>query len=62
MMNRRTLTCALIAAAVSSAALSSAPLSTAERDTLRELLQRIAAGAGLIPGVHPGLARGATNC
>jgi DNA-binding MarR family transcriptional regulator len=39
-----------------------APLSTAERDTLRELLQRIAAGAGLIPGVHPGLARGATNC
>jgi DNA-binding MarR family transcriptional regulator len=35
-----------------------APLSTAERKTLRELLQRIAGGAGLIPGVHPGLADG----
>jgi DNA-binding MarR family transcriptional regulator len=33
-----------------------APLSAVERDTLRELLQRVAAGAGLIPGVHPGLA------
>jgi DNA-binding MarR family transcriptional regulator len=37
-------------------------LSAAERNTLRELLQRIAAGAGLIPGVHPGLTRGAENC
>lgn len=35
-----------------------APLSPAERKTLRELLQRIASGAGLIPGVHPGLADG----
>lgn len=35
-----------------------APLSTVERKTLRELLQRIAGGAGLIPGVHPGLAGG----
>jgi DNA-binding MarR family transcriptional regulator len=33
-----------------------APLSAVERNTLRELLQRIAAGAGLIPGVHPDLA------
>ena len=32
-----------------------APLSAAERTTLRQLLQRIATGAGLIPGVHPGL-------
>jgi DNA-binding MarR family transcriptional regulator len=32
-----------------------APLSAAERDTLRALLQRVAAGSGLIPGVHPGL-------
>lgn len=32
------------------------PLSLKERDTLRRLLQRIAAGAGLIPGVHPQLA------
>jgi DNA-binding MarR family transcriptional regulator len=31
-------------------------LSHHERDTLRALLQRIAAGAGLIPGVHPQLA------
>ena len=31
------------------------PLSADERDTLRTLLQRVAAGAGLIPGVHPGL-------
>jgi DNA-binding MarR family transcriptional regulator len=29
------------------------PLSAVERNTLRELLQRIACGAGLIPGVHP---------
>jgi DNA-binding MarR family transcriptional regulator len=35
-----------------------APLSTVERDTLREMLQRIATGAGLIPGVHPDLAPG----
>jgi DNA-binding MarR family transcriptional regulator len=33
-----------------------APLSAEERDTLRHLLQRVAAAAGLIPGVHPGLA------
>jgi DNA-binding MarR family transcriptional regulator len=32
------------------------PLSDAEQSTLRELLQRIAAGADLIPGVHPGFA------
>jgi DNA-binding MarR family transcriptional regulator len=32
------------------------PLSDAERSTLRELLQRIAAGADLIPGVHPDFA------
>ncbi|POY02571.1 MarR family transcriptional regulator [Mycobacterium kansasii] len=31
----------------------SAALSANERDTLRKLLQRMAAGAGLIPGVHP---------
>jgi DNA-binding MarR family transcriptional regulator len=35
-----------------------APLSAVERNTLRELLQRIAGRAGLIPGVHPDLARG----
>jgi DNA-binding MarR family transcriptional regulator len=34
----------------------SAPLSAEERDTLRNLLQRVAAAAGLIPGVHPELA------
>ena len=39
-----------------------APLSSAEQDILRKLLQRIATGAGLIPGVHPGLASGDTNC
>ena len=33
-----------------------APLSSKERTTLRRLLQRVAAGAGLIPGVHPQLA------
>ncbi|OBG31237.1 MarR family winged helix-turn-helix transcriptional regulator [Mycobacterium sp. E3198] len=33
-----------------------APLSAKERATLRGLLQRVAAGAGLIPGVHPQLA------
>jgi DNA-binding MarR family transcriptional regulator len=33
-----------------------APLSSKERAMLRQLLQRIAAGAGLIPGVHPQLA------
>jgi DNA-binding MarR family transcriptional regulator len=32
------------------------PLSAKERATLRRLLQRVAAGAGLIPGVHPRLA------
>jgi DNA-binding MarR family transcriptional regulator len=32
-----------------------APLSAKERATLRRLLQRVAAGAGLIPGVHPRL-------
>lgn len=35
-----------------------APLSADERNILRVLLQRIAGGAGLIPGVHPDLARG----
>ena len=39
-----------------------ATLSAVERNTLRELLQRIAGGAGLIPGVHPDLTRGAVNC
>jgi DNA-binding MarR family transcriptional regulator len=39
-----------------------ATLSAAERNTLRELLQRIARGAGLIPGVHPNLTRDAVNC
>jgi DNA-binding MarR family transcriptional regulator len=38
------------------------PLSADERNTLRELLQRIAAGSGLIPGVHPGLGGGAPSC
>jgi DNA-binding MarR family transcriptional regulator len=33
-----------------------APLSPKERATLRQLLQRVAAGADLIPGVHPRLA------
>ncbi len=33
-----------------------APLSAKERATLRRLLQRVAAEAGLIPGVHPQLA------
>ena len=33
-----------------------APLSSKERAALRELLQRVAAGAGLIPGIHPELA------
>ncbi|OBG19746.1 MarR family winged helix-turn-helix transcriptional regulator [Mycobacterium sp. 852002-51057_SCH5723018] len=32
-----------------------APLSPKERAMLRRLLQRVAAGAGLIPGVHPQL-------
>jgi len=36
-----------------------ADLSKGERDALRQLLQRIASSAGLIPGVHPGLADGA---
>jgi DNA-binding MarR family transcriptional regulator len=39
-----------------------APLSEEERRMLRDLLQRIAAGAGLIPGVHPGLAGEAMSC
>lgn len=38
-----------------------APLSADERNTLRDLLQRIAGAAGLIPGVHPGLAADAMN-
>jgi DNA-binding MarR family transcriptional regulator len=38
------------------------PLSAGERNTLRELLQRIACSAGLIPGVHPGLGTGEVNC
>lgn len=33
-----------------------APLSSKERAALRRLLQRVAAGVGLIPGVHPELA------
>lgn len=37
------------------------PLSAAERNTLRQLLQRIAAGEGLIPGIHPGLGTGKTE-
>lgn len=37
------------------------PLSAAERNTLRELLQRVASGAGLIPGVHPGLGTSKTK-
>ena len=37
-------------------------LSPDERDVLRELLQRVAGGAGLIPGVHPGLASESANC
>jgi DNA-binding MarR family transcriptional regulator len=39
-----------------------APLSSTEQDILRKLLQRVATGAGLIPGVHPGLTSGDTNC
>jgi DNA-binding MarR family transcriptional regulator len=31
-------------------------ISTEEREVLRNLLQRVAVSAGLIPGVHPGLA------
>jgi DNA-binding MarR family transcriptional regulator len=38
------------------------PLSAAERNILRELLQRIAAGADLIPGVHPQLSDGSMKC
>lgn len=38
------------------------PLSAAERNTLRELLQRVASAAGLIPGVHPALTDGAVDC
>jgi DNA-binding MarR family transcriptional regulator len=38
------------------------PLSADERNTLRELLQRIAVGADVIPGVHPDLARNVLNC
>jgi DNA-binding MarR family transcriptional regulator len=38
-----------------------ARLSAVERTILRELLQRIATGAGLIPGVHPDLARSQLN-
>ncbi|WP_067968276.1 MarR family winged helix-turn-helix transcriptional regulator [Mycolicibacter icosiumassiliensis] len=37
------------------------PLSPAERNTLRGLLQRVAAGADLIPGVHPDFAGGAAS-
>lgn len=33
-----------------------APLSDAERAALRQMLRRLSAAAGLIPGVHPGLA------
>ncbi|WP_433628772.1 MarR family winged helix-turn-helix transcriptional regulator [Nocardia sp. CA-120079] len=34
------------------------PLDPGERATLRALLNKVAVGAGLAPGVHPGLARG----
>jgi DNA-binding MarR family transcriptional regulator len=37
------------------------PLSPVEQDTLRQLLQRVAAGAGLIPGVHPDLSPSTTS-
>ena len=37
-------------------------LSKQERDVLRDLLQRVAVSAGLIPGVHPGLADGDAIC
>jgi DNA-binding MarR family transcriptional regulator len=37
-------------------------LSASERDVLRNLLQRIAGSAGLIPGVHPGLTDDAATC
>ncbi len=33
-----------------------APLSDDEREALRQALRRLSAAAGLIPGVHPGLA------
>jgi DNA-binding MarR family transcriptional regulator len=36
--------------------------SESEREVLRDLLQRVAVGAGLIPGVHPGLADGDAIC
>jgi DNA-binding MarR family transcriptional regulator len=39
-----------------------AELSASERDLLRNLLQRIASGAGLLPGVHPGLADDDAPC
>ncbi len=39
-----------------------AELSVGERDVLRKLLQRIAGSAGLMPGVHPGLAGDAATC
>lgn len=35
-----------------------APLDADERATLRKLLEKVSAAAGLTPGVHPGLARG----
>lgn len=35
-----------------------APLAPAEREALIEMLQRVAAGQGLIPGVHPELRTG----
>jgi DNA-binding MarR family transcriptional regulator len=39
-----------------------AALDPEERATLVELLQRTAAGNGLIPDIHPGLARPADKC
>ena len=38
-----------------------APLSAKEREVLRGLLQRVAASAGLTPGVHPGLGAGGSR-
>ncbi|MBF6175492.1 MarR family winged helix-turn-helix transcriptional regulator [Nocardia blacklockiae] len=35
-----------------------APLDAAEQATLRKLLEKLSAAAGLTPGVHPGLTRG----
>jgi DNA-binding MarR family transcriptional regulator len=39
-----------------------ADLSARERELVRNLLQRIASSAGLIPGVHPGLSDDHASC